>query len=73
VTGVELTDGTKLEADLVLIGVGIQPSTQFVGREIEMARDGAIEVNPFLRTSHPDIFAAGDVARFPYWMSGEKI
>lgn len=69
----ELADGTKLEADLVLFGIGIQPATQFIGGELDLASDGSIEVNPFLRTSSPDIFAAGDVAHFPYWVSGEKI
>jgi len=73
VSGVELSDGTKVDADLVIVSVGIQPSTQFIGREVNLAEDGAIEVNPFLRTSNKDIFAAGDVAKFPYWVTGQKI
>lgn len=32
-----------------------------------------MDVNPFLRTSDKDIYAAGDIAKFPYWVTGEKI
>lgn len=48
VVGVELTDGTCIEADLVLFGTGIQPATQFIGGQVDLAKDGSIEVNPFL-------------------------
>lgn len=48
VVGVELTDGTCIEADLVLLGTGIQPATQFIGGQVDLAKDGSVEVNPFL-------------------------
>ncbi len=60
-SGVRLADGTHLQADAVIVGVGITPNTQLAeaaGLEIE---DG-IEVDASLRTSDPDIYAAGDVA-----------
>jgi 3-phenylpropionate/trans-cinnamate dioxygenase ferredoxin reductase component len=61
VSGVVLGDGTRLDADLVIVGIGITPNIQLadaVGLEI----DDGIRVDASLRTSDPDIYAAGDVA-----------
>ena len=61
VTGVDLADGTHLEADAVVVGVGITPNVTLAhaaGLEV----DNGILVDESLRTSDPDIFAAGDVA-----------
>jgi 3-phenylpropionate/trans-cinnamate dioxygenase ferredoxin reductase component len=61
VNGVLLADGTQLDADLVIVGVGITPNTalaEAAGLEIG---DG-IRVDASLRSSDPDIYAAGDVA-----------
>lgn len=66
VTGVELSDGTHLDADVVIIGAGIQPSTQFVDGGVVLSKDGSVKCDPFLRSSDKDIYAAGDVATFPY-------
>ena len=63
VEGVLLDDGTELEADLVLVGVGVRPATSFVDG-LEQNGAGAIEVDRFLRADD-DIYAAGDIARFP--------
>ena len=72
VSGVELTDGTVLDADVVIVGAGIQPATQLIGDGIELSNDGSIKVDPFLRTSSKNIFAAGDVANYPYWVTGDR-
>ncbi|MDP9842462.1 3-phenylpropionate/trans-cinnamate dioxygenase ferredoxin reductase subunit [Streptosporangium lutulentum] len=61
VRGVRLADGTHLEADAVVVGIGATPNTELAaaaGLEVE---DG-VRVGADLRTSDPDIFAAGDVA-----------
>ena len=61
VNGVLLADGTRLDADLVIVGVGITPNTalaEAAGLEIG---DG-VRADASLRTSDPDIYAAGDVA-----------
>jgi 3-phenylpropionate/trans-cinnamate dioxygenase ferredoxin reductase subunit len=61
VTGVRLADGTRIEADAVVAGIGAIP-------RISLAADAGLEVTDgivttaALRTSDPDIFAAGDVA-----------
>jgi 3-phenylpropionate/trans-cinnamate dioxygenase ferredoxin reductase subunit len=61
VTGVRLADGRTFEADVVIVGVGITPNTQLAaaaGLEI----DNGVRVDAQLRSSDPDIYAAGDVA-----------
>ncbi len=59
VAAVRLADGTRLDADLVVIGVGVMPATELAeaaGLEV----DNGIAVDEFARTSDPDIVAAGD-------------
>jgi 3-phenylpropionate/trans-cinnamate dioxygenase ferredoxin reductase subunit len=61
VTSVILSDGSRIDADLVLVGVGITPNTQLAA-EAGLDVDNGIIVDEHLRTSNADIFAAGDVA-----------
>lgn len=73
VSSVILKDGTELKADLVLIGVGVKPNTDFLkGTSIKMEKDGGLTCNPYLQTSDPNIFAAGDIASYPYWVNGKR-
>jgi len=58
---VVLADGTELPADAIVVGVGIQPNVelaQAAGLEV----DNGVLTDASLRTSNPDIYAAGDVA-----------
>ncbi len=59
VTGVKLVDGTRLEADIVLVGIGILPN-QELAQAAGLACDGGILVDEDARTSDDRIFAAGD-------------
>ncbi len=61
VTGVILNDGSRIEAEMVLVGVGITPNSQLAA-EAGLDIDNGIMVDEHLRTSDPNIFAAGDVA-----------
>jgi 3-phenylpropionate/trans-cinnamate dioxygenase ferredoxin reductase component len=61
VTGVILSDGSRIDADMVLVGVGITPNTQLAA-EAGLEVDNGIIVDEHLRTSDLNIFAAGDVA-----------
>ena len=61
VTGVKLGDGTCLDADLVLVGVGITPNA-YLAEDAGLEMDNGILVNEQLQTSDPAIYAAGDVA-----------
>jgi apoptosis-inducing factor 3 len=62
VQAVELDDGTTLDADLVVVGIGVQPVTEFA-RGVELDPDGGLPVDARLRVA-PGVWAAGDVARY---------
>ncbi len=65
VTAAALTDGTQLDVDFVIVGVGIAPDTQLAeGAGLEI--DNGIAVDALGRTSDPAIWAAGDCSSFPY-------
>ena len=61
VTAVILSDGSRIDADMVLVGVGITPNTQLAA-QAGLKIDNGIIVDEHLRTSDLNIFAAGDVA-----------
>ena len=61
VTGVRLDDGTTLDADLVVMAVGIRPSAG-LAKEAGLAVNRGIVVDEKMRTSDPDIFALGECA-----------
>lgn len=72
VTGVRLGDGTTVDADAVVVGVGVVP-------DLDLARDGGLEVaggvlvDAHLRTSHPDVYAAGDIAEAEHPVLGTRV
>lgn len=64
VTGVTTRDGRRLEADLVLIGIGVQANTE-LAEAADLPVDDGIVVDAHLLTCDPDISAIGDCARYP--------
>ena len=67
---VTLGNGERLSADLVVIGFGVRPVTGFL-RDVPLNKDGSVSVNANLQVIAdgnpiPGLYAAGDIARFPF-------
>jgi 3-phenylpropionate/trans-cinnamate dioxygenase ferredoxin reductase subunit len=70
--GVELADGTRIPADVVIVGVGITPNSQLAEAAGLQVRNGIV-ADAGLRSSDPDIYAAGDVANAYHPVLGRHI
>ncbi|MEJ1110856.1 MULTISPECIES: NAD(P)/FAD-dependent oxidoreductase [unclassified Kribbella] len=77
VTGVRTSDGEVLPADLVIVGVGVQPNTELAaeaGIEVATRDNGSgIVTGPDLQTSAEDVYAAGDVVRWEHPLFGRPV
>ena len=67
-----ITPSQEFEADMVIMCVGFRPNTELLKDKVDMLPNGAIEVNEYMQTSNPDIFAAGDSAVVHYNPSQTK-
>ncbi|KFY41465.1 hypothetical protein V494_02977 [Pseudogymnoascus sp. VKM F-4513 (FW-928)] len=69
VGAVQLKDGTSLEADLVILGVGVAPATEYIkdNKSVQLAKDGSLTVDEnFLVKGLDGVYAVGDIATYPY-------
>jgi NADPH-dependent 2,4-dienoyl-CoA reductase/sulfur reductase-like enzyme len=69
VGSVHLKDGTKLEADIVILGVGVAPATEYLKDNgvVRLEPDGSLKVDEtFSVIGLKDVYALGDIATYPY-------
>ena len=69
VTGVDI-EGDTVPTDVLIVATGVEPVTEFA-RGVDL-HEGGIKTNAFLETNQKDVFAAGDVASYPFWYTGEQ-
>merc|ERR1712032_88238 len=66
-----LADGSEISADMVLMGTGAKPNTDFAKDTVAVEKN-FILCDKYLGTSDENIFAAGDVSSVPYFNTGER-
>ncbi len=71
---VELDNGKTLDADMVLLSIGVRPTLQLAKNAgLEIGEAGGLLVNDKLQTSDPHIFAAGDMVEIDHRVNGKKV
>jgi len=71
---IELADGRRIDADVVLFSVGVRPELTLAKQAgLTIGAAGGVLVDEYLRTSDPDIFAAGDMVEVMHRVSGRKV
>jgi len=71
VEAVVLRNGQRIEADVVIVGIGVEPATDLL-EGVRRNHDGSVTVDQYLRLTR-DVYAAGDIARFPDWRGGQPV
>ena len=67
---VVLENGDHINSDLVVLGIGVNPTTSYIqNEEIETDSRGFIVVNECMKTNVDNIYAAGDITKFPLHLS----
>jgi len=73
-TGVKLQNGTELECELAVVAIGVRPNISLAKEAgLKIGETGGIEVNQYLQTSDPDIYAVGDCIETVNRITGKKV
>jgi len=71
---VKLDNGKVIDADMVLLSIGVRPTLQLAKEAgLEMGEAGGLLVNELLQTSDPDIYGAGDMVEIEHRVNGKKV
>jgi NADPH-dependent 2,4-dienoyl-CoA reductase/sulfur reductase-like enzyme/rhodanese-related sulfurtransferase len=72
--GIKLDNGTELPCQLAVVAVGVRPNVALAHLAgLSIGAQGGIEVNEFMQTSDPDIYAAGDCVECTSLITGQKV
>ena len=72
--GVETADGRIVDAEMVILAIGVKPNTELaLNAGLKIGSTRAISVNDYMQTSDPDIFAGGDCVECTHMLTGEKV
>jgi len=72
-TFVKLQNGDEIEADMIILSIGVRPNTKFVRASgIELSDRGLIITNKYMKTSDNDIYAVGDAVQIENFITKEK-
>lgn len=73
-TGIQLGSGGEIEADLVILGIGVRPNVELAQQAgLDIGPSGGIATNQFMQTSDPDIYAVGDAAEYTFGPTGQSM
>ena len=71
---VKLDNGKSLDADMVLLSIGVRPTLQLAKESgLELGEAGGLLVNKYMQTSAPDIYGAGDMVEIEHRVNGKKV
>jgi NADPH-dependent 2,4-dienoyl-CoA reductase/sulfur reductase-like enzyme/rhodanese-related sulfurtransferase len=74
VAGVETMDGRRVDADMVIVAIGVRPNTELAEEAgLDIGPTRAIAVNERMQTSDPDIYAGGDCVECSHLVGGGKV
>ncbi|MBN1636404.1 MAG: FAD-dependent oxidoreductase [Deltaproteobacteria bacterium] len=73
-SGVKLANGTELPCELAIVAIGVIPNVRLArNASLTIGETGGIEVNEFMQTSDPDIYAVGDCVEVLNRLTGKKV
>ncbi|MFO7873076.1 MAG: FAD-dependent oxidoreductase [Bacteroidales bacterium] len=68
---VRLQSGRELESDMVILSIGVRPDSHLArDAGLKLGKTGGIQVNEYMQTSSPDVYAVGDAIEFPNPLTG---
>ena len=74
VTGVKTEKGEKIDADILLISIGVRPNTEFLKKSgFKLSERDAIDVNEYMETYLKNVYAAGDSVLVKHMLTGKKV
>lgn len=74
VESIELASGKRIDADLVVLSIGVAPETTLAKQAgLSIGKSGGIVTDEKMQTSDPDIYAAGDAVETIHWVTGKKV